>query len=106
MNRRIARGMLSELFGEKTLEADKFMRSIGHNEFAVKQTKFVEENSKYYSIIKAFIDGINYYGNNFNLPIEYFITFSNFKNYTLTDMIATISLFGMAMSQDYAMETW
>jgi hypothetical protein len=106
MNRRIARGMLSELFGEKTLEADKFMRSIGHNEFAVKQTKYVEENSKYYSVIKAFIDGINYYGNNFNLPIEYFITFSNFKNYTLTDMIATISLFGMAMSQDYSMETW
>ncbi len=106
MNRRIARGMLSELFGEKTLEADKFMRSIGHNEFAVKQSKYVEENSKYYSSIKAFIDGINYYGNNFNLPIEYYITFSNFKNYTLEDMIATISLFGMSMSQDFSMEIW
>ena len=106
INRRIARGMLSELFGEKTLEADKFMRSIGHNEFAVKQSKYVEENSKYYSSIKAFIDGINYYGNNFNLPIEYYITFSKFKNYTLEDMIATISLFGMSMSQDFSMEIW
>ena len=42
INRRIARGMLSEIFGEKTIETDKFMRRIGHNEFAKKQAKFVE----------------------------------------------------------------
>ena len=106
MNRRIARGTLSELFGNKTLETDKFMRSMGHNEFSIKQSKYVEENSKYYNVIKAFIEGINYFGNNFKLPIEYYITFSDFKNYTLSDMIATISLFGMSMSQDYSMEVW
>ena len=106
MNRRIARGTLSEIFGERTLEADKFMRSIGHNEFSIKQSKYVEENCKYYNVLKAFIEGINYYGNNFNLPIEYYISFANWKNYTLSDMIATISLFGMSMCQDYSMEVW
>ena len=106
MNRRIARGTLSEIFGNKTLETDKFMRNIGHNDFALKQAKYVEENSKYYSIIKAFIEGINYFGNNFKLPIEYYISFTEFKNLTLPDLIATISLFGMPMSQDYAMEVW
>ena len=64
INRRIARGMLSEIFGEKTVETDKFMRRIGHNEFAKKQAKFVENNSEYYNIIKAFIAGINYFANN------------------------------------------
>ena len=106
MNRRIARGTLSELFGNKTLEADKFMRSLGHNEFSIKQSKYVEENAKYYNVVKAFIEGINYFGNNFKLPIEYYITFSEFKNFTLPDIIATISLFGMSMSQDYSMEVW
>ena len=106
INRRIARGTLSEIFGNKTLETDKFMRSIGHNEFSIKQSKYLEENSKYLNLINAFIEGINYFGNNFKLPIEYYITFTDFKNYTLSDMIATISLFGMSMSQDFAMEVW
>ena len=82
------------------------MRKIGHNEYAIKQAKYVEENSEYYNIIKAFIAGINYFAKNFKLPIEYYITFSEFKNYTLEDIIASISMFGMAMSQDYSMETW
>ena len=106
INRRIARGMLSEIFGEKTVETDKFMRRIGHNEFAKKQAKFVENNSEYYNIIKAFIAGINYFGDNLKLPIEYYITFSKFKNYTLEDIIASISMFGLAMSQDFSMQTW
>ena len=106
MNRRIARGTLSEIFGNKTLETDKFMRSIGHNEFSIKQAKYLEEHSEYLSVIKAFVEGINYFGNNFKLPIEYYISFADFKNYTISDMIATISLFGMSMSQDYAMEVW
>ena len=106
INRRIARGMLSEIFGERTIESDKFMRRVGHNEFAIKQADYVKNNSEYYNIIKAFIGGINYFANNFNLPIEYYITFSEFKNYTLEDIIASISMFGMAMSQDFSMETW
>ena len=106
INRRIARGMLSEIFGERTIESDKFMRRVGHNEFAIKQADYVKNNSEYYNIIKAFIGGINYFANNFKLPIEYYITFSEFKNYTLEDIIASISMFGMAMSQDFSMETW
>ena len=106
INRRIARGMLSEIFGEKTLDTDKFMRKIGHNEFGINQAKFVENNSEYYNIIKAFIAGINYFAKNFKLPVEYYITNSEFKNYTLEDIIAAISMFSMAMNQDYSMETW
>ena len=106
VNRRIARGTLSEIFGNKTLEADKFMRSIGHNEFGMKQAKYAEKNSKYIKTIKAFIEGINYFGNNFKLPIEYYISNAEFKNFTLPDIIATISLFGMSMTQDYSMEVW
>ena len=106
MNRRIARGTLSEIFGNKTLEVDKFMRKIGHNDYGLKQSKYVEENSQYYNAIKAFIEGINYFGNNFKLPIEYYISFAEFKNFTLPDLISTISLYGMPMSQDPAMEVW
>ena len=66
----------------------------------------MENNSEYYNIIKAFIAGINYFAKNFKLPVEYYITNSEFKNYTLEDIIAAISMFSMAMNQDYSMETW
>ena len=46
------------------------------------------------------------FAKNFKLPIEYYITFSEFKNYTLEDIIASISMFGLAMNQDYSMQTW
>ena len=31
MNRRIAKGTLSEIFGKRTIDTDKFMRKLGYN---------------------------------------------------------------------------
>ena len=106
MNRRIARGALSEILGNKTLQSDIFLRRLGINEYSIKQTKHVEENCEYLNILNAFIEGINYFGNNFKLPIEYYMTSSEFKNFTLTDMIASCTFFGLTMSQDYSMEVF
>ena len=33
---------LSEIFGEKTIETDKFMRRIGHNEFAINKQNLLK----------------------------------------------------------------
>ena len=39
--RRAAKGELSELFGEKLLEWDKFMRSLGAKKHCIEQFKLI-----------------------------------------------------------------
>ena len=101
MNRRIARGTLSEIFGKRTLETDKLMRSFGFNNYSLKAIKYFRENSVFQNEVDAYISGINYYGNNFRLPIEYYITGAKFYNFTVIDTIATIVFFSFGMNNDY-----
>ena len=104
LNRRIAKGTLSEIFGKKTLETDKFMRSLGFNHYSINALKNFRKNSSYQKILDAFVAGINYYANNFKLPVEYYLTFSKFHNFTVQDSIAITTLFSFVMSNDYDFE--
>ena len=104
VNRRIARGTLSEIFGKRTLETDKLMRNFGFNHYSLNAVKYFRKNSKFQREVDAYISGINYFGNNFNLPIEYYITGASFYNFTVADTIATITMSSYAMNNDYDIE--
>ena len=104
MNRRIARGTLSEIFGKRTIETDKLMRRMGYNQYSIKNEKYLKENSIFIKEVNAYIAGINYFANNFKLPLEYYITGAKFHNFTLVDSIAMFSMFSFAMSNDYDIE--
>ena len=43
VNRRIARGTLSEIFGKRTLETDKLMRNFGFNHYSLNAVKYLEK---------------------------------------------------------------
>ena len=101
MNRRIARGTLSEIFGKRTLETDKLMRSFGFNNYSKKALINFRKNSKYQKEVDAYVSGINYFGNNFRLPIEYYLTGASFYNFTVIDTIAVMILNSYAMNNDY-----
>ena len=101
MNRRIARGTLSEIFGKKTLETDKLMRKFGFNNYSMKALRNFRMNSKFQKEVEAYVAGINYFGNNFKLPLEYFITGSKFYNFSILDTIATMTMFSYTMNNDY-----
>lgn len=106
--RRLARGKLSEIFGEKTLELDRFIRSIGMNYVSEKNAEFYMYNSENYRTFQKYIDGINYYATYYPLPIEYKITFNsnNFKYWELADSVAIANLVTFTLSQDWENEIW
>lgn len=106
--RRLARGRLSEFFGEKTLEIDRFIRSIGLNYIIDKNSEYYMYNSKHYPLLQKYVDGINYYAMNFPLPLEYRITFNtnNFKPWEFSDTIAVGHMMSFSVSGDWQMEVW
>ena len=104
MNRRIAKGTLSEIFGKRTLETDKFMRKMGYNYYTRKATDYFRKNSKFKKEVEAYISGINYFGNNFKLPLEYYLTGAEFMNFTIQDVLSVINMFSGFMNNDYDIE--
>jgi acyl-homoserine lactone acylase PvdQ len=104
--RRVARGKLSELFGRKTLPVDKMIRNLGFNELARKSSQYVTYNSKHIKLLNSYISGINYYSNNFILPVEYPITRSSWKNWELADSIAITNFMAFTLTHDFNMEVW
>ncbi len=56
-NRRVMRGLLSEIFGSATLETDQLMRSLGIIRAAQKQFDLLPADNQ--AILKAYTDGIN-----------------------------------------------
>ena len=104
MNRRIAKGTLSEIFGKRTLETDKFMRKLGYNYYCRKAIDYFNKNSQFRKEVEAYISGVNYFGNNFKLPVEYYITGAEFKNFTIHDVLTTITMFSFSMNNDYDIE--
>ncbi len=106
IQRRTARGKLSEFFGNFTLKIDLTVRKLGLNELAIKFADYVRKNSKYINEVNSYIDGINFYAKNFLLPIEYDLTFTKFEEWTLEDTIALLNFHSFALSHDWNMEVW
>jgi len=106
IQRRTARGKLSEFFGNFTLKIDLTIRKLGLNELAIKFADYVRKNSKYINEVNSYIDGINFYAKNFLLPIEYDLTFTKFEEWTLEDTIALLNFHSFALSHDWNMEVW
>jgi penicillin amidase len=70
-NRRLGSGRLSELFGDVTLEVDRFCRRLGMHRAAIDGVERLAEQSKH--ILMAYANGVNTYieRNRRALPIEF-----------------------------------
>ena len=79
MIRRVTSGRLSELLGEKFINTDKTMLTLGIREMAEKSTNkfFNETNEPYKKETLAYLAGVNSFIENGTLPIEF--TLLNFK---------------------------
>ena len=105
--RRLARGKLSEIFGEKLLEIDKISRTIGFGRTAendVKQLKLSKQYKEIDEIFEIYCKGINYWANTHYLPIEYYLLNAKFENWTQLDSYAYFRLMDWSMSGDHEME--
>ncbi|RLD68009.1 MAG: hypothetical protein DRI95_03880 [Bacteroidetes bacterium] len=86
--RRVATGKLSEVFGEKTLAADRFAKVLGfeRNSFALFDSLQLNEKS----YLLAFVDGINQYMETHpnDVPIEFRVLQYQPEKFTVYDIIA------------------
>ena len=84
--RRIAAGRLSEIFGEKLIDTDKFMSGLGIEESAQKTIQNLDKSSEMYQLSMAYLDGVNQYIADGKTPIEFTIVGVEKEMYTLKDM--------------------
>ena len=105
--RRLARGKLSEIFGEKLVEIDKISRTIGFCRAAerdVEELKLKKEYQEVNEIMDIYCKGVNYWANTHYLPIEYYLLRAKFENWTQVDSYAYFRLTDWLMSGDNEME--
>jgi penicillin amidase len=84
--RRIAAGRLSEIFGEKLLDTDKFMSGLGIEENAEKTINNLDKNSESYKLTLAYLSGINQYIENGKTPVEFTLVGVDKEKYTIKDI--------------------
>ncbi len=97
--RRIAPGRLSEIFGSKLLKTDKFFAGIGIDENSGQAVAQLDKNSETYILANAYLDGINQYIEEGNVPVELRLLGIKQEKFTLKDVY---NIFGF-MSFSFAM---
>ena len=71
LHRRYMKGQLSEIFGEITLESDKFHVEMDFESAAKASWEVLKRNKSVREAILAYCEGVNAYINSGNLPIEF-----------------------------------
>ncbi len=103
-NRRIARGTMSEIFGESALEVDRFSRVIGFRRAATAESAHLDDAAR--GLIAAYVAGINAYiersagrhGAEFNL-----LRFAP-EPWQIEDVLSLFKLFGWSLSVNWESE--
>ena len=99
--RRVSSGRLSEVFGNKTLEADKFFRMLGLNHRAEESAKafMLNTDTIWKQDMLAYVDGINDYIEKRRKRFEFLLLGIPKEKYTLKDvfLIADYMAFNFQM---------
>ncbi|OMJ93380.1 hypothetical protein SteCoe_3621 [Stentor coeruleus] len=100
MTRRIAGGRLSEMLGDKFLSIDIFMHNIKMRQMAKRDIEAASPEAL--KVYKAFVAGINAGAQSmWLLPIEYYITRTNWEEYTTIDCQLNIHLIGLSLTMTW-----
>jgi len=94
--RRLADGRLSELFGEKALNSDKFFRTLSFREHAkwTIDSSYADKNAPYVKAAYAYVKGVNHYINTGKTPIEFTLAGIPKTPYTIEDMEIVMGYMG------------
>ncbi|WP_282055687.1 penicillin acylase family protein [Maribacter luteus] len=98
--RRIGTGRLSEVFGSKMLNTDKFFLSLGIDEATKQTVSELDLNSPTVRLSQAYLDGINQFMEEGPTPIEFYLTGIDKAPFQLEDIYNTVGYmaFSFAMA--------
>lgn len=103
IRRRMARGRMSEIFGSSTLDFDRFMRNVGLDEAARESAAVLTESER--KLVGAYVEGFNAYVKTLTfLPLQYWLTWTTFEEYTIEDVSAFYKFIGFTTSFDWLSE--
>jgi penicillin amidase len=96
MLKRLADGRLSEVFGEKALESDRFFRTLSLREHAKTTLNPAnrDPNSPFSKAAKAYLAGVNEYVRNGKTPVEFTLAGIPKSDFTLEDMEVIVGYMG------------
>jgi len=86
LTRRIAAGRLSEIFGKKLLKVDRFFSGLGIEEAADKTIKNLDKTAQPYLLTEAYLEGINQFIKNGNVPLEFILLGLDVEKYDIKDV--------------------
>ena len=86
--RRVSAGRLSEIFGGKTLEVDKFFRVLGINQRAIESSRsfYSNTNVPWKKDALAYVEGVNHYIETKRKRFEYLLLDIPKEKFTIKDM--------------------
>ncbi len=98
LNRRVATGTLSEVFGEGALEVDIAARTFGFARLGKADLKLLPKHLK--QLLKCYVKGVNAYLklHQHKLPVEFTLTQHQPKKWTLLDTMAFSRLMAWQLS--------
>ena len=90
--RRVSSGRLSEVFGNKTIEADKFFRTLGLNRRAEESAKLFMQNTDplWKKDMLAYLDGINQYIEKSRKRFEFLLLGIPKEKFTVKDIFLIV----------------
>ena len=99
LRRRLCRGELSELFGERALRLDIGMRKLNLVAAAEKDLEVLSPRAR--SVMQNHADGINHFIENMYLPLEFTVMRVNMKPWTLIDELILQKLMYVGTAFDW-----
>ncbi|QEY57930.1 penicillin acylase family protein [Pseudomonas sp. C27(2019)] len=86
--RRLARGELSEILGEKTVKLDRLFRTLRLYEHAQQYVQTIDQSTAPAQALQAYLDGVNQFQAQGAKPVEFDLLAINPRPYTMEDTIS------------------
>lgn len=98
--RRVAKGRLSEVFGEDMVKTDKFFLSLGIDDHTKETISHLDDQSETIVLSQAYLDGINEFIKQGPTPIEFYLTGIDKEPFTIEDVYNAVGYmaFSFAMA--------
>lgn len=97
--RRAGSGRLSEIFGELTLETDKFFLSLGIDEHNEEALANLDTSHPSIALSNAYLDGINQFIDEGPTPVEFYLTGLKKQKFVLKDVYNAVAYMGFTFNK-------
>lgn len=101
--RKLARGRLSEIFGQETVPLDKYVRTIGLTRMIENYMSMIGDEDRL--ILENYCAGVNKVAENLHVyPLEFYMFWQEFEPFTIEDSVAIHYLTILFVSGDWFYE--